>query len=387
MGLLFLGPKSFGGENMPKQKRQWVKKYPGIYFIEGHHPDGKPERIYYALYKRNGRAVEERIGAARRDKMTAAVASRIRVQRIDGAKSNKQRRDDEKARREAEEGRWTVHRIWNLYKENRGPDLKGLALDESRWRCWLEAPFGDKESAEIKPLDVDRLRLNITKTGKAPQTARNVLELLRRILNFGASRNDSDPLSFKIRLPLVNNERTEFLKPGELRRLLNTLDGWEDQQLAGAMLLALFSGLRKGEILRLEWKDVDFRNGLILLRDPKSGHDETIPLNMKARKLLKGHPRGKGGKVFQTKAKGSVSAELRRIREAAELPQDFRMFHGLRHHFASSLASSGKVDLFQLQRLLTHKSAKTTLRYAHLRDEALRAASNVMVDVLEEAGL
>lgn len=51
--------------------------------------------------------------------------------------------------------------------------------------------------------------------------------------------------------------------------------------------------------------------------------------------------------------------------------------HGLRHTFASMLASSGEVDLYTLQRLLTHKSPTMTQRYAHLRDETLKKAANV----------
>ncbi len=56
---------------------------------------------------------------------------------------------------------------------------------------------------------------------------------------------------------------------------------------------------------------------------------------------------------------------------------DFRALHGLRHVFASMLASSGQVDLYTLQKLLTHKSPTMTQRYAHLRDQALRQASDL----------
>jgi site-specific recombinase XerD len=63
--------------------------------------------------------------------------------------------------------------------------------------------------------------------------------------------------------------------------------------------------------------------------------------------------------------------------KAAGIPQDFRPLHGLRHHFASALASSGKVDMYVLQKLLTHKSPIITQRYTHLRDQALRQASDL----------
>ena len=58
-----------------------------------------------------------------------------------------------------------------------------------------------------------------------------------------------------------------------------------------------------------------------------------------------------------------------------------RPFHGLRHAYASTLASSGKVDLYKLQKLLTHKSPLMTQRYAHLSNDALMEASNVISDL------
>jgi len=73
---------------------------------------------------------------------------------------------------------------------------------------------------------------------------------------------------------------------------------------------------------------------------------------------------------------------LKRIKKRANLPESFRPMHGLRHVYASMLASSGKVDMCQLQKLLTHKDSRMTQRYAHLRDEALKRASGVVDDIL-----
>ena len=60
------------------------------------------------------------------------------------------------------------------------------------------------------------------------------------------------------------------------------------------------------------------------------------------------------------------------------LPKTFRPLHGLRHVYASLLASSGEVDMYTLQKLLTHKSPQMIQRYAHLRDEQLKKASNLV---------
>ena len=62
-----------------------------------------------------------------------------------------------------------------------------------------------------------------------------------------------------------------------------------------------------------------------------------------------------------------------------------RPLHGLRHVFASTLASSGKVDMYTLQKLLTHKSPIMTQRYAHLRDDALKRASELAGRLIQGA--
>jgi integrase len=76
---------------------------------------------------------------------------------------------------------------------------------------------------------------------------------------------------------------------------------------------------------------------------------------------------------------------VNRIKEEAELPEDFRALHGLRHVYASMLASSGEVGMYTLQKLLTHKDPKMTQRYAHLRDEALKQASNLAGSLIQKA--
>jgi integrase len=78
-----------------------------------------------------------------------------------------------------------------------------------------------------------------------------------------------------------------------------------------------------------------------------------------------------------------MNKQLSRIKERAGIPKDFRALHGLRHVYASMLASSGKVDMYTLQKLLTHKSPQMTQRYAHLRDETLRKAADLAGDLIE----
>ena len=149
------------------------------------------------------------------------------------------------------------------------------------------------------------------------------------------------------------------------------------------MKLALFTGMRKGEILKLEWPALDFENRLKSIRNPKSGTDQCIPMNQSTYEILKSHPIHdlNPDLVFPNKH-GKNRVDIRkgvdRIKKRAGLPKEFRGMHGLRHVFASRLTSSGKVDLYRIQRLLNHKSPQMTQRYAHLHSEVLREASGVM---------
>ena len=88
---------------------------------------------------------------------------------------------------------------------------------------------------------------------------------------------------------------------------------------------------------------------------------------------------GRGGRQ-----RTDINKPVNAIKKAAGLPKDFRPLHGLRHFYASMLASSGRVDLYTLQKLLTHKSPQMTQRYAHLRDEALREASDLAGEIISE---
>lgn len=367
---------------MPKQTR-FKTKYPGVYFIEGTGANGKPERIYYIVFRRNGKLIEEKAGRQFVDDMSPARAAGIRALKAQGDQpTNEERRE---AEREVKE-RWTITRLWEEYKRGT-PGLKGIVTDENRFQKHIKSIFGDKEPGELVPLDVDRLRVKMLKARK-PATVRNALELLRRVVNYGVRKQLCPGLSFTIQMPKVDNEKTEDLTPNELARLLQALEEEPNTQVAHIVKLALFTGMRRAEILKLRWTDIDLDRGFISIRGPKGGVDQRIPLSESARRILANHPRTDSPFVFPGRngmQRTDINKSLNRIKEAAGLPKDFRMLHGLRHSFASSLASSGKVDLYTLQRLLTHKSPTMTQRYAHLRDEALRRASDLAGEIIEKA--
>ncbi|MHC1792187.1 tyrosine-type recombinase/integrase [Solidesulfovibrio sp.] len=374
-------------------KRRVKTDYPGVYFIEGQSvASDKPERIYYVMYRRDGRLIEEKVGRQFQDNMTPAKAARIRAERIEGKSlSNNARRESEEAARVAEAGRWTFNKLWTEYASHK-PENHALSTDRSRFETYLKPAFGEKEPAEVLTLDLDRMRSRLLKQGKSAQTVKHVLALFKRLVRFGVKKglcDSPDPRKQTITMPRVDNETTEDLDADELARLVQAIEDEPNIQAANFMRLALFTGMRRGELFKLEWRDVDFDRGFLHIREPKGGKSQKIPLNAAARTLLASHPHvegspfvfpGQGGKQRVT-----IQVASNRIKARAGLPADFRPLHGLRHLFASTLASSGEVDLLTLQKLLTHKSPNMTKRYSHLRDDALKQASEVAGNLLGQA--
>jgi len=371
---------------MPILKR--IKtNYPGVFFIQGTSPTGKPEKIFYIRYRKAGKMIEEKAGRQFQDDMTPARAAMLRSERVQGKKPSRQEaREQREAALKAEAARWTVDRLWQEYSAQKH-DSKGLKVDRGRYEKYLKPGLGNKEPRKIAQLEVDRLRIGLAKTRK-PQTVKHVLALLNRIINFGANKGLAPGPAFKIELPQVHNKKTEDLNPEQLTALLEAMEADSNYQAANLMKMALFTGMRRGELFKLQWQDVDFERGFIHIRAPKGGQDQKIPLNSPARELLNSHPRTGSPFVFPGRGgnrRVDINKQVGRIKEAAGLPRDFRALHGLRHVYASMLASSGQVDLYTLQKLLTHKSAGMTQRYAHLRDDALRRASDLAGDLIGQA--
>ena len=77
----------------------------------------------------------------------------------------------------------------------------------------------------------------------------------------------------------------------QLTSLLKAIEEDTHPQAGSMLKLALFTGMRKSEIFRLQWKHLNFDTGFIKIVDPKGGKDQVIPMNDLARELLENHPK------------------------------------------------------------------------------------------------
>ncbi|MGB2319585.1 MAG: tyrosine-type recombinase/integrase [Candidatus Puniceispirillum sp.] len=214
-------------------------------------------------------------------------------------------------------------------------------------------------------------------------TANHALVLLRLILDkaqqweFMSSKRN--PCSNVTKFKTLAKER--FLTDNEITRLVDTLDQFEGACLAHKnaitiVRLLMMTGCRKNEITRLRWDELFLEEGVLKLKDSKTGKKEVI-LSDDAIKILSAAPINNSDYIFPGKDGISPIQGLQkiweRIRRAAGL-QDVRI-HDLRHTFASVAVSNG-APLYEVGRLLGHASIQSTQRYAHLERSRLKDSLN-----------
>ncbi len=179
-----------------------------------------------------------------------------------------------------------------------------------------------------------------------------------------------------------NNRRLRYLAKQECTELINSCE----PHLKPIVITALNTGMRKGEVLKLKWDNIDLKHGFILLDVTKNGERREVPINDTLRMTLKAITRRLDSPhVFCDPKTGTAYKDVKRSFKTAVKRakiHDFK-FHDLRHTFASHLIMAG-IDLATIKELLGHKDIKMTLRYAHLAPSHKVKAVNVLDNALNE---
>ena len=369
-------------------------KWPGVYQYEMDlKVNGKPDVTYYITYKDGQKKVWEKVGL-KSEGITPQVADDIRKERTLKARHGEMVLTAKQIKKQKILTNRTLDEIAKNYFEQRGGSAQAAKFDQYRYDKHVKPIIGKRPVSSLTPLDMQRIKSNMV--GKAAATVWGALEMIRRIANYGKKTGLTPGLKFTIEMPKRDNEVVQFLTPEQATSLLNILDEWPSPDVSRMLRLAMFTGMRRGEIFKLKDSDIDFTNNLITLRAPKGGKTVSVPMNPIARQIiddqmnwreeLKNQVRRKSPYLFPG-PKGDKRADCKavdRIKEKAKLPKDFRIFHGLRHHFAVTLANSGEFTLDMIGELLTHKSHEMTKRYAAYLPDSMRKAGNRAAELLQE---
>ena len=271
----------------------------------------------------------------------------------------------------------TIGELFSKYLEEHSKPNKSQAshVRDKGILARIGTLFGtDVTLSEISAAAISDYKARRREAQATPGTINKELGLLRHVFEMALIWEwiDENPA---VRIPKekVRNRMERWLTREEEDRLSKACPEW----LQDMVIFALNTGFRKGEILSLTWKQVDWTREAIIFWDQKNSGRDTVPINEAVVRILKKKSsiRRLGcDLVFHTS--NGTKYLARNVHEAFVIAcktagvENFR-FHDLRHTFATRLVHGG-VDLYTVQRLGRWRSLSMVMRYAHHSVESLR---------------
>jgi integrase len=265
--------------------------------------------------------------------------------------------------------------------------------------AWWKKEIGATQLADVLPALVaecrDKLQTELGKHKKlrAPATVVRYLSSLSAVFETTIKEwhwTEKNPVRL-IRKPSVSNSKTRFLTEEESRNLLNSCKTSRNPFLYPIVVIALGTGMRKGEVLGLRWHDLDFEKRLICLERTKNGSTRYVPMVGMVYEVLKKYAENEfpDGSSIDPSYNLFPSLNPNRyldIRNAWAFAlkraglTNFR-FHDLRHCCGSFLAMSGATQR-DIAEILGHRDMRMTHRYTHLTQNHLAKALEKATDKL-----
>jgi integrase len=272
----------------------------------------------------------------------------------------------------------------------------------------IMASLGDRAAVEITTREINQLLDQVAATGASPRTVNKHRQLICAIYNHASSAAtyglDENPATFADRRREPEPIRLDYYAPEEVEQLARSLESGahrdsaspavdnleaaarsdEDQQDADLVRIAAYTGLRRGELLALRWRDVELNQRKVVVRRAISANEEAtstksrrareVPIPEQAAVALRRMQQrleflGADDFVFVNRLGRRIdgSALRRRVERARDAAGLRKLrFHDLRHTYGSLLVAGG-VDLASVKSAMGHSRITTTERYLHAR--------------------
>lgn len=327
----------------------------------------KKGNSYYIDYYFEGRRKRERIGIDR--KLAEVVLAKRKVEIAEGRFLDRK----EEPEKIPEVRLYEIIDDFLLYSKNTKKSYsRDLYLVKQ-----LKMFFDNMVLSRITPWLIEKYRSKRLTAGKIKNaTVNREVGFLKATFNL-AIRNKKakeNPIVFVKKLKEPDG-RVRFLSQEELNRLLDACNKY----FKPIVICALFTGMRRNEMLYLQWKDVDMNEGFIHIINSKNNRTRYIPIYDTLRRTLEECKEWSDGTYVFCSSKGEKYSSVHSLwNDTIEKAciEDFRL-HDLRHTAASYLVMSS-IDLVTVKEVLGHRTLDMTLRYSHLSKTHVKNAMNVL---------
>ncbi len=255
--------------------------------------------------------------------------------------------------------------------------MRYLDYSKTNKRAWvrdeqslnhLEAFFENKKLHQITPWLIEKYKSERKRIVK-PATVNRELDTLRHMLNIAVVWKMIDETPYKgIKHFRVNNSNLRILSESEFNNLYES----GSLELKPIILTAYLTGMRLGEILKLRWEDIDFKDDYIVVRDSKNYESRAISIHHTLKKALS-QLKSNTQSEYVFEGRKTVKRAWQKALKQSGITHC--RFHDLRHTFASNLVMKG-VDIVTVAELLGHKDLSMTKRYSHPSPEHKKKAIN-----------
>ncbi|MCK5664300.1 MAG: site-specific integrase [Thiotrichaceae bacterium] len=272
----------------------------------------------------------------------------------------------------AEAKKHTLADLVDRYIKDVLPTKPKQLKNQSQQLRWWKEKIGSHLLADVTPAIIVQYRDELG-IGRSPATVVRYMAALSHAFTIAINEwqwIENSPIA-KVKKPKESRGRVRFLDDDERTRLLEACRSSSNPWLYICVILALSTGMRRGELMGLKWKDINLNEGYLILHDTKNGERRRVTLVGHAHELLQAHSKIRRLDTdFLFPGKNPDNPiDLRKPFKTALTKAEITDFkwHDLRHCTASYLAMNG-ASLAEIAEVLGHKTLQMVKRYAHLSD-------------------
>lgn len=265
--------------------------------------------------------------------------------------------------------RTTFREVIERYIKEEAPRHKGSQSEVLRLQRFLrdESGLADRSMAILRVSDFEKYRDRRSEKIK-PGSIKRELGLLQIVIEYvrrdiGLTEN---PVK-DVKRPRVNDQRDIRLQPGDEEKLIEAIEEGRNPWAKAAVILAIETAMRRGELLELRWEHVDLEKSVAHLPETKNGFKRDVPLSPRAKALLKELPHSIAGRVLPL-SPNALKKCFERARVKAGI--EHVNFHDLRHEATSRLFEAGW-NIMEVAAVTGHRDLQSLKRYTQLRAEDL----------------